>query len=130
MAANPSFAVTPRYAVANITGANTTLDGSGANFSTLITGAASGTRIDEVHVKCAATSAAALVRLWLSPDGGTTKRLYWEFPITAVTVSNTVPAFAMAVSFTNLILPDTNTVLLATSTIAQSTNVMVFGADY
>lgn len=130
MASTPAFAVTPRFEYANVALANTALDGTGANFVEVIAGATNGTRVDEVHVKLAATSAAANVRLWLSKDGGTTKRLYWEFPITAVTPSNTVPSFAMAVSFSNLILPSTSTVLYATTTIAQSTNVMAFGADF
>ena len=59
MATSPSFAATPRLASVSIATADSSYTAP-SNVGTLITGAASGTKISEIVVKCAATSAAAV----------------------------------------------------------------------
>ena len=128
MAANPAFISTPRMAQVNLAAAVTVIDGTGA-ITSLITGAAAGTRILEIGVKCAATSAAANVNLFLSVNGGTTWRLFDTIAVTAITSSNTVATFRLANTYANLILPDTSAVIGCACTIAQTTNVYALGGD-
>jgi len=126
MAANPVFAVTPRINSASVSTAETSLTAP-TNFGTVITGAASGTRIAEIVVKCAATSAAALVRIFLYD--GTTYYLFDEIAITAATSSNTVSTVRVSTSYNNLVLPSSSWSVRATTTIAQATSVIALGAD-
>ena len=69
MAASPVFAVTPRMSAVSIATADSSYT-SPTNVGTLITGASTGTRVAEIVVQCAATSAAAIVRIFLY-DGTT-----------------------------------------------------------
>lgn len=128
MASNPSFLSTARYAAVNVSTANTAIDGTGT-ITSLLTGVAAGTRVLEIDVQCAATSAAALVNIFISADSGTTWRLFDQITVSAATASNTVKANRNFVSYTNLILPGTTFVLGVTTSISQSTNVIVLGGD-
>lgn len=129
MATSPQFIGTPRLTTATSSAANTATDGTGTIVS-VITGAASGTRVLEVIVKCAATSAAAQVNLFLSSDGGTTWRIFDSVTVTAVTQSATVGGFEASAVYANLILPSTSHVLGFTTTVAQATNVIALGGDF
>jgi hypothetical protein len=128
MAANPAFISTPRLASVNVATANTAIDGTGT-ITPLITGAAAGTRVLEIDVQCAATSAAANVSIFISTDGGTTFRLFDQIAVTAATASNTVKANRNVTAYTNLVLPSTSHVLGVTTSISQSTNVIALGGD-
>jgi hypothetical protein len=88
---------------------------------------AAGTRIAEVVAKCAATSAAAVVRLFLYD--GTTYWLFDEITIAAATGSSTVQQTRVSVVYNNLILPSASWSLRATTSVAQTTHVTAFGAD-
>lgn len=129
MAATPAFISTPRVSVATVSTANAAIDGTGT-ITTLITGAATGTRVLEIDTQCAATSAAALVNIFLSLDGGTTWSLFDQITITAATVSNTVKANRNLATYANLILPDANARLGCTTTISQATKVIALGGDF
>lgn len=128
MSATPAFISTPRLAAVNVSSANTAIDGSGV-ITTLLTGVAAGTRVLEIDAQCAATSAAALINVFLSLDSGSTWKLLDQIAITAATVSNTVKANRNVATYTNLILPGTAAVLGVTTTIAQSTNVVAMAGD-
>lgn len=126
MAANPSFISAPRIGVASLSAANTALDGTGT-IADLITGVAAGTRILEIDAQCSATSAAALVNLFLW--NGTAWTLFDQISITAATVSNTVKANRNFTAYTNLVLPDATWKVGCTTTIAQATRVYALGGD-
>lgn len=128
MATNPAFIATPRLTSVNVSSANTARDGTGS-ITSLITGAASGTRVLEIDAQCAATSAAALVRIFLSTDSGSTWKLFDEIAITAATVSDTVKGNRNLATYANLILPNATYVLGVTTSIAQSTNVFALAGD-
>jgi hypothetical protein len=128
MAANPAFISTARVATVNVATANTAIDGTGT-ITSLITGVAAGTRVLEIDVQCAATSAAANVNIFLSTDSGTTWRLFDQIAVTAATASNTVKANRNVTSYTNLVLPSTSAVLGVATSISQSTNVIALGGD-
>jgi len=126
MATSPSFAATPRLASVSIATADSSYTAP-SNVGTLITGAASGTKISEIVVKCAATSAAAIVRIFLY-DGST----YWLFDettVAAATGSTTVQQTRVSTSYNNLILPSASWSIRVTTSVAQTTHVTALGAD-
>lgn len=129
MASSPSFVATGRVEAVNLSAANTATDGTGT-ITTLIQGAATGTRVLEITVKNAATSAAAVVNLFVSSDGGTTWRIFDSVVVTAVTQSTIVAGYKLTTLYTNLILPSTSHRIGCTTTIAQSTNVIALGGDF
>lgn len=126
MAASPVFAVTPRMTAVSIATADSSYTAP-TNVGTLITGASTGTRVSEIVVKCAATSAAAIVRIFLY-DGST----YWlfdEITIAAATGSSTVQQTRVSTTYNNLILPSSSWSVRATTSVSQATHVTAFGAD-
>jgi hypothetical protein len=126
MATSPSFAATPRIGSVSIATADSSYT-SPTNFGTLITGASTGTRIAEVIVKNAATSAAAIVRLFL--HDGSTYYLFDEYTIAAATGSATVQQTRVSTQYNNLILPSSSWTLRVTTSVAQATHVTALGAD-
>lgn len=126
MATSPVFAVTPRIGNVSIATAEASYT-EPTNVGTLITGSATGTRIAEIVVKMAATSAAAIVRIFLY-DGTT----YWHFDevtIAAATGSATVQQTRVSTTYNNLILPSASWSVRVTTSVAQETHVTALGAD-
>jgi hypothetical protein len=126
MATSPVFAVTPRIGNVSIDTAEASYTAP-TNVGTLITGAATGTRISEIVVKMAATSAAAIVRIFLY-DGST----YWHFDevtVAAATGSATVQQTRVSTTYNNLILPNASWSVRVTTSVAQATHVTALGAD-
>lgn len=128
MAQNPNFISTARIGVASVSTANTNIDGTGT-ITSLITGAAAGTRILEIDTQCSATSAAALVNIFLSTDSGSTWTLFDQITISSATVSNTVKGNRNFTLYNNLVLPNASHVLGVTTTISQATRVYALGGD-
>ena len=126
MAASPVFAVTPRIGNVSIATAESSYTAP-TNVGTLITGVASGTRITEIVVKCAATSAAAIVRIFLYD--GTTYWLFDEVTVAAATGSATVQQTRVSTTYNNLILPSASWSVRVTTSVAQAIHVTAFGAD-
>ena len=126
MAAAPQFAVTPRIGAVSIATADSSYTAP-TNVGTVLTGVTAGTRVNEVVIKSAATSAAAVVRLFLY-DGST----YWlfdEVAIAAVTGSSTLANNRATRTYDNLVLPSASWSLRATTSVAQATHVTAHGAD-
>lgn len=128
MATAPSFISTPRIGFCAVTTANTALDGTGSPVA-LITGVAAGTRVLEIDIQCSATSAAGLVNIFLSTDGGTTKSLFDQITVTAATGSTTVKENRNSATYANLILQNASSILYATTTITQNINVFALAGD-
>lgn len=126
MATSPVFAVTPRIGAVSVATADSSYTAP-SSVGTLITGASTGTRIAEIVVKCAATSAAAIVRIFLYD--GTTYWLFDEVTIAAATGSSTVQQTRVSTTYSNLILPSASWSVRVTTSIAQATHVTAFGAD-
>lgn len=126
MALSPQFAATPRIGAVSIATADSSYT-SPTNVGTLITGASSGTRINEIVIKNAASSSAAVVRIFLF-DGST----YWlfdEVAIAAASGSSTVLQFRTRLTYDNLVLPSTSWSIRVTTSVSQATHVTAFGAD-
>ena len=126
MATSPVFAVTPRVSSVSIATAEASYTAP-TNVGTLITGASTGTRISEIVVKCAATSAAAIVRIFL--HDGSTYFLFDEITVAAATGSATVQQTRASNTYNNLILPSASYSLRVTTSVAQVTHVTALGAD-
>jgi hypothetical protein len=102
MAATPAYAATPNAAMAQIATANTARDGTGT-LGTLVTGAASGTRVDDIYITAAGTTTAGVVRMFMSD--GTNHRLIQEVMIAAITPSATTPVWSMFLPNLGILLP-------------------------
>lgn len=126
MATSPSFAVTPRIGMGQVSTANAGRDGTGTVVTILI-GAATGTRIAEVVAQAAVTTTAGMVRLFIT--NGVTTRLFDEISIATATVSATVKAARISTTYNNLVLPDNTWSLIASTHNAEAINVMALGAD-
>lgn len=129
MATAPQFIKNGIIGSVNLTGANTAIDGSGA-ITELVAGVTGGSRILEISAKCAATSAGALVNIFISRDSGVTWRLYDQLSLSAVTVSNTVTSARNVKTYTSLVLADSTHRIGVATTIAQSTNVFALGGSF
>jgi len=126
MATTAAYAATPLVDVVQLTATiNTARDGTGT--TTLIaTGTASGKLIRRIVLCAAATTTAGVVRFFLSPDSGTTKRLVKEVLITALTPSTTVEVFRSEVDeMDGLVLPGTTYSIYGSTEKAETCNVMV-----
>lgn len=129
MASSPQFINTGVVASVNVASANTALDGTGT-ITQLVSGASGGTRILEIVAKCAVTSVAAQVGIFISTDSGSTWRLFDQLTIGAATVSTSVASNRVSRSYTNLVLADATQRLGVTTTISQSTNVIALGGNF
>jgi hypothetical protein len=126
MAADPAFAVTPRIASVNIATANTNRDGTGT-VATLITGAATGTRIAEIVVQARVTTTAGMVRIFL--HDGSTFFFFDEVSVAAATVSASVKGTRVSTLYTNLVLPNASWSVRVSTHNAESIDVTALGAD-
>jgi hypothetical protein len=126
MATSPAFAVTPRIGAVSIATADSSYTAP-TNVGTLITGASGGSRIAELVVKSAATSAAAIVRVFLYD--GTNYYLFDELTVAAATGSSTVQQTRVSATYNNLILPSASWSIRVTTSVAQATHVTALGAD-
>jgi len=126
MATSPAFAVTPRIASVNIATANTNRDGTGT-VATLITGAATGTRVAEIVIKARVTTTAGQVRVFL--HDGTTFYFFDEIAVAAATVSASVQGTRVSTSYANLILPSASWSVRVSTHNAESIDVTALGAD-
>lgn len=131
MSYGPQFTATPTIDHVQISTAVTTLDGVGSTLlasGPAVGGENKGKRFNRVTIRAAATTAAGLVRFFVSSDGGTTRRLLAEVTVTAVTPSNTAVAFNATVpDLVGLMLPDANHQIYVATTIAQAINVIAEG---
>jgi hypothetical protein len=130
MATVPAFASVPKVAFGQVSTANTARDGTGT-LVTIVTGAASGTRISSVRVTAAGTTTAGVVRLFL--NDGTNTRLLAEILVPAITPSTTVAVFMWTGIFSAenaIILPNASWTLRASTHNAETFNVFATGGDF
>jgi len=125
MATNPAFANTPIIDVGQVTTANTNRDGTGT-IVTIASGTTNGKFLQNVQIKHTSTSAAGMVRFFVSPDGGATNRLYTEVPVTAITPGSNVATFETTVPIlVGLTLPGTAALLRASTQNTEVINIIV-----
>lgn len=127
MAANAAYAATPVAAVVQVATANTARDGTGT-MQTLLTGVAGGTRVDDIILKAAGNTTAGMVRFFLSLDGGTTKRLIYEVPVTSTTASATNLSWTFRLTDLAWLLPNASANLYVATEKAEAINVAIVRA--
>lgn len=128
MAAGPVFVGTPKSWHAALSAANTERIFSSGTLVTLVSGGASGSRIDTIRIIGSATVTAGVVRLWL--DDGTNKRLFKEVLVTATTPSTSVETFLQDLTFSDgLVIPNGWTLKVSTHN-AENFNVIARGGDF
>jgi hypothetical protein len=129
MATTPTYASNPRSIDrATVATANTNRDGTGTIVS-IATGSAAGLKVSSVVTQPTVTTTAGMIRLFISTDSGTTWFLYDEIPVSAVTVSGSVPAARNVKNYTDLVLFGTTNRLGASTNNAESHQVFCFGSD-
>lgn len=108
MATSPQFTSTPRIGRGSVTTASSNIrNGSGTNYVDVITGASTGTRVNEIVIKSTGQPADSVLGFLIS-DGVNTY-LFDEVDLGAPAAgSNTVAAFRTSVFYTNLVLPSTS----------------------
>ena len=121
MAASAVYYVTPVVTQAQLTAANTNLDGTGTTVL-VAAGAVGGRKLDRIRVSAVANSVLGNIRFYYSPDGGTTKRLIEELAVTAITVAAGTNAWKGVAYFEGLLLADANAQIYASTHIAASFN--------
>lgn len=128
MATDPVFASTAFGSQVQISSANTARDGTGS-LGTLLdaTGAGILRRIDIMGV---GTVTAGMIRLFISYDGGTTKRLFREIAVVATTPSASVEGYLRTIYLDDLPMPDTNFIIYASTHNAETFNVFAHGGYF
>lgn len=121
MSTSAQYAATPKTAVAQVSTANTTRDGTGT-LATVFTAGASGSRIDDIAIIATGTTTAGMVRLFL--HDGTNARLWREVAVSAITPSGTVSPFSSLLGNVALVL-QTGWSLRASTHNAETFNVLV-----
>lgn len=95
MATAAQYASTVKSAQVQISTANTNRNGTGT-IGTLIIGAASGTRVDDLTITATGTTTAGVVRLFIA-DPSNNVRLWQEVLVSAITPSTTVQVFSYTI---------------------------------
>lgn len=130
MASAPAFAATPRIGFAAVSAANTNRDGTGT-IADIITGAASGTKINRLVLKATGDPADSVVTVYI--HDGTSYRLFDEFDLgDPAAASTTVAGYRTERKYEDLVLPSASYKLAAAITVALTAgaiNAFAFGAD-
>lgn len=131
MAANPTFAITPKIGQVRIATANTNRDGTGT-LGTVYTGVAAGSRVLWIQAMATSTTTAGAIRLFV--DNGSSVSLWREVLVTALTPSVTVLGwtttwFSPVPGEPLLLLPTASYVLKASTNNAESFDVIACVLD-
>lgn len=129
MTATPVYSQTPKHVVAQVSVANTNVDGTTGTYATVLTAGANGSKIERIRIQTQGTTTADKVRLFI---GG---KLYGEFLFAAATPSNTVTVLTTDIDCT---VPGTTLVMTAAEVMIANINtgagnlinIHVFYGDY
>lgn len=125
---NPIYTKAPVIGNAQVSTANTKLDGTGTLVD-VVTGITEGTRISRITIQATVTTTVGWVNLFIYD--GTNTRLWRQIPVSAITVSATVAGFHYDLELFGeraLELPSTY-VLRASTYNAEAINVIAEGGN-
>ena len=123
MSSAAQYASTFRAAAAQVTTANPNRDGTTGTYVNVFTaGATLGSRIDDIYMTATVTTAAGMIRLFISD--GTNTRLLSETPVAAITVGATTAAWTAVLLNQALILPS-GYILKASTEVSNAINIIV-----
>jgi hypothetical protein len=128
MATSPAFAATPRLASVSVATADSSYTAP-TSVGTLITGAATGTKVNEIAVKIALSglSTAAVIRIFLYDSNQ--YFLFDELVAGSATSSASVASTRASATYNNLVLPSSSWSVRVTTSVSQATHVTAQGAD-
>jgi hypothetical protein len=131
MATAPAYAPTPLFDYCQVTTANTNRDGTGS--SVLIgSGTAAGKRIVRCTIEAVGTVTAGAIRIFISADTGTTKRLLAEILVPATTPSVAAPQVGVFTAeipkLVALVLPGTTYQLYGSTNNTETFNILLESA--
>ena len=136
MAANtiPTFTLTPRVGFGlTSTTSQASLSGTSlTNGTSILTGAATGTKIREIQVTATGTSLVGTVNIFIV-DGSNNWILYDQCPIAAQTLTTGTPMTRWNKTYPNLVLPSASYSLQVAQTCAGTQiacAVLALGADF
>jgi hypothetical protein len=130
----PIFEQTPRIGglTTQVSTANASRDGITGTYEDIITGGVNGTRIDHIDISAAVVTTDGVIRLFITPSGGGTPRLWKEILVQAITPSATVQVWSASIDCSlpgnRLVLPS-GYILKASTHNAQAFNVIAHGGD-
>jgi len=116
MASSPAFSSTVIVGSGLVPATLDTSLTAPTNVTTIVTGGASGTKIEELVFQGVGTTVASVVNVFLYD--GSTYHLYDQVLISAVTSSTTAVAFRTNRQYANLFLKDNNWSLKVSNTVA------------
>lgn len=131
MASTPSFAATSKVGAGLIPGTADTSLTAPTNTTTIVTGASTGTKLEELIFQGVGTTVAGVVNVFL--HDGTTHHLIDQVLVSAVTSSTTAVAFRARRQYQNLLLPSTSWTLRVSGTVVGNVSlvkVTALGADF
>ena len=121
MATTAQYASTVRCAQVQISTANTNRNGTGT-IGTLIIGATSGTRVDDIYITAAGAVTAGVVRLFIQ-ESGQAARLWQEILVTATSPNVTTAVWSSSLLNQALLLQSSWSISAATNN-AETFNVI------
>src|SRR3990167_290796 len=125
MAANtiPIFVLSSAISYCQVSVANTNRDGATGTYVSLITGGTNGTIVDMIRIVATGSTTAGVVRLFVSTDSGTTKRLIAEVLVPALTPGTTVTVFTYDwITIRPLVLADATDSIWCSTQIGETFN--------
>lgn len=128
MATDPAFASTPGFSGTQISTANTNRDGSGS-LGTVATIGANGGKVERIRIQAVGSVTNGMVRIFISTDGGTTKRLFDERAVTTTAASGTVEGWEDEQPYDDLVLP-AGALIYASTHNAETFNVFCIYGDF
>lgn len=133
--ATPNFAVTPKQTDATLTTADAARSNPSTSVITVFTAASTGSICTRIAVAAMGTTTAGVVRLFITNDGGTNKRLLEEIIVPAITPSTTIAVFmarfkAATLAQPIILGPSTNNILYCTTNNSETFAVHAEGADF
>ena len=132
MATSPAFTATARIGRGSVTTASSNIRTGGTNYVDVITGASTGTRINEIVIKSTGQPADSVLGLLIYD--GTNTYSFDEIDLGAPSAgSNTVTAYRTTVFYTNLVLPSTSFKLQAAISVTPTSGtieVIALGGDF
>lgn len=128
MASSPAFASTPRVGSGTSPGTiDTSLTGP-TNYTSILTGGSSGTKVNEIVLQGIATTSAGIANIFLYD--GSNWSLIDQVLVSAVTSSTTAVAFRAVRQYANLVLPSSSWSLRFSVTVGTSQlRATAYGAD-
>ncbi len=134
---SPIFTLTPKAVTANIAAANTARNGSGT-LVTLFTAGVNGSRVDFITFTSSqatpTTSAAKVMRVYITDESGLNPRLISEIVMAAATASNTAIGATATITFTNGLVINAGQIILVSQSVygsaADATDVLLRGGNF